>query len=88
MFVDARSAVNFETPAVKQRQHHRMSPEEIGIVSTCIRSVEADEIIISAMEHHANIVSWRMLGEEKGARCMLSAAFIKLYTTTLRRYPS
>jgi hypothetical protein len=28
-----------------------------------------DEIIISAMEHHANIVPWQMLCEEKGARC-------------------
>lgn len=29
---------------------------------------EGDEIIISAMEHHANIVPWQMLGEEKNAR--------------------
>src|SRR6266700_1445689 len=28
----------------------------------------ADEIIISAMEHHANIVPWQMLCEEKGAK--------------------
>jgi cysteine desulfurase/selenocysteine lyase len=27
---------------------------------------EGDEIIISAMEHHANIVPWQMLAEEKG----------------------
>src|SRR2546427_874167 len=27
-----------------------------------------DDIIISAMEHHANIVPWQMLCEEKGAR--------------------
>src|SRR5499427_1909686 len=27
-----------------------------------------DEIIISAMEHHANIVPWQMLCDEKGAR--------------------
>jgi len=27
-----------------------------------------DEIVISAMEHHANIVPWQMLCEEKGAR--------------------
>ncbi|MGH9883003.1 MAG: SufS family cysteine desulfurase [Pyrinomonadaceae bacterium] len=27
-----------------------------------------DEIIISAMEHHANIVPWQMLCQEKGAR--------------------
>src|SRR6266545_4891812 len=28
---------------------------------------EGDEIIISALEHHANIVPWQMLCEEKGA---------------------
>lgn len=28
---------------------------------------EGDEIIISAMEHHSNIVPWQMLCEEKGA---------------------
>src|SRR5881275_2318373 len=28
----------------------------------------SDEIIISAMEHHANIVPWQMLCEEKGAK--------------------
>src|SRR5271166_4916750 len=27
-----------------------------------------DEIVISAMEHHSNIVPWQMLCEEKGAR--------------------
>ena len=29
---------------------------------------KGDEIVISAMEHHANIVPWQMLCEEKGAR--------------------
>ncbi|HSK70577.1 MAG TPA: cysteine desulfurase [Pyrinomonadaceae bacterium] len=29
---------------------------------------EGDEIIISQMEHHANIIPWQMLAEEKGAR--------------------
>ncbi|HEY0003868.1 MAG TPA: aminotransferase class V-fold PLP-dependent enzyme, partial [Pyrinomonadaceae bacterium] len=29
---------------------------------------EGDEVVISAMEHHANIVPWQMLCEEKGAR--------------------
>lgn len=29
---------------------------------------EGDDVIISAMEHHANIVPWQMLCEEKGAR--------------------
>lgn len=30
-----------------------------------------DEIIISAMEHHSNIVPWQMLCEEKGARLQI-----------------
>ena len=29
---------------------------------------EGDEIIISAMEHHSNIVPWQMLCEEKRAK--------------------
>jgi cysteine desulfurase/selenocysteine lyase len=29
---------------------------------------EGDEILISAMEHHANIVPWQLLCEEKGAK--------------------
>ena len=29
---------------------------------------EGDEIVISAMEHHCNIVPWQMLCEEKGAK--------------------
>jgi cysteine desulfurase/selenocysteine lyase len=29
---------------------------------------EGDEVIISAMEHHANIVPWQIVCEEKGAR--------------------
>ena len=35
----------------------------------CIRdSKEGDEIVISAMEHHSNIVPWQMLCEERGAK--------------------
>jgi cysteine desulfurase/selenocysteine lyase len=29
---------------------------------------EGDEIVVSALEHHSNIVPWQMLCEEKGAR--------------------
>ena len=29
---------------------------------------EGDEVIISTMEHHSNIVPWQMITEEKGAR--------------------
>ncbi len=32
---------------------------------------DGDEILITAMEHHANIVPWQMLCEEKGARLVV-----------------
>ncbi|MBK8848088.1 MAG: cysteine desulfurase [Bacteroidetes bacterium] len=36
------------------------------------KNVQAgDEIILSAMEHHSNIVPWQMLCEEKGARLQI-----------------
>ncbi|CDS92755.1 MULTISPECIES: cysteine desulfurase [Sphingobacterium] len=42
----------------------------INIIATCFGKVNiaaGDEIIISAMEHHSNIVPWQMLCEDKGA---------------------
>ncbi len=44
--------------------------DSINLVASCYGKVfvhEGDEIIISAMEHHSNIVPWQMLCEEKGA---------------------
>ena len=32
-----------------------------------------DEVIISAMEHHSNIVPWQMMCEEKGAKVARSS---------------
>jgi cysteine desulfurase / selenocysteine lyase len=49
----------------------RGATEAINLVAqTYGRSVlrAGDEIVISAMEHHSNIVPWQMLCEEKGAR--------------------
>src|SRR5438874_180684 len=49
----------------------RGTTEAINLVAQTYgrRNVLAgDEIIISAMEHHSNIVPWQMLCEEKGAR--------------------
>src|SRR3954447_24726964 len=49
----------------------RGATEGINLVAqTYGRSAVAagDEIVISAMEHHSNIVPWQMLCEEKGAR--------------------
>ncbi|MDR3701617.1 MAG: cysteine desulfurase [Candidatus Sulfopaludibacter sp.] len=49
----------------------RGTTEGINLVSSSWgrTNVKAgDEIVISAMEHHSNIVPWQMLCEEKGAR--------------------
>ncbi len=47
----------------------RGATESLNIVAQCYgRSFlhEGDEIVISEMEHHANIVPWQMVAEEKG----------------------
>ncbi|HEX9820132.1 MAG TPA: cysteine desulfurase [Methylomirabilota bacterium] len=64
-------------------QHHlnAASPREIVFVRQATEGINlvmasfgrrfvgpGDEIVISAIEHHANIVPWQMLCEEKGAR--------------------
>lgn len=42
----------------------------INLVASCFGKAflrEGDEVLISAMEHHSNIVPWQMICEEKGA---------------------
>jgi len=49
----------------------RGATEAINLVSHTYgraRVKEGDEILLSAMEHHSNIVPWQMLCEEKGAK--------------------
>lgn len=49
----------------------RGATEAINLVAQTYGRVHVrsgDEIVISAMEHHSNIVPWQMLCEEKGAR--------------------
>jgi cysteine desulfurase/selenocysteine lyase len=49
----------------------RSTTEAINLVAQTFgrRSIgEGDEILVSEMEHHADIVPWQMLCEEKGAR--------------------
>ena len=56
--------------AEKEINFVRGTTEAINLVaSTSGRKFlsAGDEIIISAMEHHSNIVPWQMLCEEKGA---------------------
>ena len=76
-----RSTASYEETRVKAKQFLnsrntnelifvRGTTEGINLVSTSWgrKNVkEGDEIIISAMEHHSNIVPWQMLCEEKGA---------------------
>ena len=46
--------------------------EKLGVpqitYADSIVNLEGDEIVVSHLEHHANIVPWQMLAEEKGAR--------------------
>ena len=57
------------------RQHEEIiftkgTTESINLVAKSWGSAflnEGDEIIISSLEHHANIVPWQMIAEEKGA---------------------
>ncbi|MBI1874779.1 MAG: cysteine desulfurase [Acidobacteria bacterium] len=49
----------------------RSSTESINLVAQTFgrqRIGHGDEVVISAMEHHSNIVPWQMICEEKGAR--------------------
>ena len=69
--------------ARRRIQHHlnAASPREIIFVRQATEAINlvaasfgrtlvgaGDEIVISAIEHHANIVPWQMVCEEKGAR--------------------
>lgn len=49
----------------------RGATESINLVASCFGRTfigEGDEIVISAMEHHSNIVPWQFLCEERGAK--------------------
>lgn len=48
----------------------RGTTESINLIATCFGKAfvdKGDEILISGMEHHSNIVPWQMLCEERGA---------------------
>ncbi len=49
----------------------RNATESINLVASSYGRAflrEGDEILISALEHHANIVPWQLIGEEKGLK--------------------
>ncbi len=71
-FENTRKQVRYfiNAPSEEQVIFTKGTTEGINLVaSTYGRKYieEGDEIIISAMEHHSNIVPWQMLCEEKGA---------------------
>lgn len=48
--------------------------EGINLIAQCYARIflkEGDEILISAMEHHANIVPWQMIGEAIGTKLVV-----------------
>lgn len=72
-FEEAREKVRafINAPSAAQIVWTRGTTESINLVAqTFGRSkVKAgDEILLSAMEHHSNIVPWQLLAEEKGAK--------------------
>ncbi len=49
----------------------RNATEAINLVAQCFTAAKlgpGDEILVSEMEHHANIVPWQMIAEAKGAK--------------------
>lgn len=49
----------------------RGTTESINLVATCFTEAfmqDGDEVIISAMEHHSNIVSWQLASQRRGIK--------------------
>ena len=62
-------------PSAKEVILLRGTTEAINLVAQTWGRVNVgagDEILITALEHHANIVPWQMLCEEKGARLVVA----------------
>ena len=61
----------FNAHSVHEIVFTRNATEGINLVAHAFgraRVAAGDEVLISAMEHHSNIVPWQLLCEEKGAR--------------------
>jgi cysteine desulfurase/selenocysteine lyase len=72
-FEEAREKVRafINAPAARQIIWTRGTTESINLVAQTFgrQNVhEGDEILLSAMEHHSNIVPWQLLAEERGAK--------------------
>jgi cysteine desulfurase/selenocysteine lyase len=71
-YEDARVKVQhfLHAPSAREIIFTRSVTEAINLVAHCYgrKTLNAgDEVIISAMEHHSNIVPWQIICEEKGA---------------------
>jgi cysteine desulfurase/selenocysteine lyase len=72
-YENARTTIKSHLGAADSREivFTRSTTEGINLVASSFvrpRLEPDDEILISAMEHHSNIVPWQMLCEERGAR--------------------
>ncbi|HSD10789.1 MAG TPA: cysteine desulfurase [Candidatus Binatia bacterium] len=72
-YEDARAKVKRFLNAAEDREivFVRGTTEAINLVAQSYGRVfvkPGDEIVITAMEHHSNIVPWQLLGEQTGAR--------------------
>jgi len=72
-FEEARNKVRdlLNAPSAKQIIWTRGTTESINLVAQTYgrqKVHEGDEILLSAMEHHSNIVPWQLLAEERGAK--------------------
>ena len=71
-FEEAREKVRafINAPSIKQVIWTRGTTEAINLVAQTFgrqKVHQGDEILLSPMEHHANIVPWQLLAEERGA---------------------
>jgi cysteine desulfurase/selenocysteine lyase len=65
----------FNARSVHEIVFTRNATEGINLVAYAFgrwRVRAGDEVVISAMEHHSNIVPWQLLCEEKGARLRIA----------------
>ena len=85
-FLSQRATEAYESARQKVQQFIKApSPEEIVFVSGTTEAInlvassfgksrvgEGDEVLITAMEHHSNLVPWQMLCEETGANLVVA----------------
>lgn len=69
-YEDARQTVAqfINAPSPDQIVFTKGATEAINLVAAGLAIEDGDEIVLSVMEHHANIVPWHMLREKKGAK--------------------